>query len=822
MFNRLLQTIIAISLIFSISGILPIHAEDAPPVAPNYKFSGVKAPESPYKNTWSAFQTNLFSGSFSYQYNIIVPPGTNGLQPKITLSYNSHSARGKSGWAGSGWEIPLNYVQRDIEYTRKETSDDTLDLYLNGGKHDLVFVTPYWHTKIESFLKIEKFSGSANELGEYWLISTKDGMKYRFGHNADSEHLVRTSDTSFTRYVWRWSLDRIEDTNGNRIFLTYEENPANGEVYLKKIEYNNDKKRVVDFAYAPRSDNYKVIEQGSEILETKILKEIRVSLDSSLVRKYVLNHTLNEAENKSLLKSIVQYGKDGTSALPAITFDYQPLQKQFHPATQWSTPGNQWLRRNDDESNRIVDTFDVTGDGRPDLVKSQDEDTKYWEVWRNLKTGFKGSGQHENWETYFREIRDIRLCDPKDGDEDCQDKGASTRSSPMDFNHDGFTDIAHSDGKDHQLGLNFGTGNGFSGVVWWRLPKEDIWIRRVQKPDDLSDPDPPNLEQAFIDINGDGYPDIVEREDETRWRIWWNTGNCIRNPDSPDCFADYGIWSVEHSDGFLEEVEDDNDVRVMMADMNGDGLIDIIAGNNTNDNWYVHLNTGSEFLKEAEWTPLGLGDEDIIEIDKHTNSAKATNTKRTLTDVNGDGLPDVVQAKDGNYWDVWFNNGKGFSTVKSWDKHHFPYSTDDVQDNTYDGDDIEKESRVRRNLMDMNGDGLPDIVNYTDQSLWNVYYNTCTYPDHLLEITDMLGGTVEISYTSSMNYDHTKLPFNYWLVTSVTTNNRMPSGDHSNISTRSYSYSGGLYDYPTREFRGFANVTETLPDLQSHPHLSPG
>lgn len=105
---------------------------------PNYKFSGIKAPESPYKNTWSAFQTDLFSGSFSYTFNIDTPPGTNGLTPKITLGYNSHSAKSRPGWVGMGWEMPHSYIQRDVEYTRKDTSNDTFDLYLNGSKHDLV------------------------------------------------------------------------------------------------------------------------------------------------------------------------------------------------------------------------------------------------------------------------------------------------------------------------------------------------------------------------------------------------------------------------------------------------------------------------------------------------------------------------------------------------------------------------------------------------------------------------------------------------------------------------------------------------------------
>lgn len=81
---------------------------------PHYKFSGVKGPDSPFKNTTGAFQTDLFSGSFGYQYKIDVPPGTNGLTPDLSISYNSHSAKGKAGWVGAGWEIPLSYIQRNI------------------------------------------------------------------------------------------------------------------------------------------------------------------------------------------------------------------------------------------------------------------------------------------------------------------------------------------------------------------------------------------------------------------------------------------------------------------------------------------------------------------------------------------------------------------------------------------------------------------------------------------------------------------------------------------------------------------------------------
>ncbi|MBI5676158.1 MAG: DUF4214 domain-containing protein [Nitrospirae bacterium] len=68
-----------------------------------------------------------------------------------------------------------------------------------------------------------------------------------------------------------------------------------------------------------------------------------------------------------------------------------------------------------------------------------------------------------------------------------------------------------------------------------------------------------------------------------------------------------------------------------------------------------------------------------------------------------------------------------------------------------------------------------------------------------------------------MSYANTRLPFNYWVVSSLTTNNGM-SGAHANVSTTNFSYANGLYDFPTREFRGFGQVNETKADGSKEIH----
>ncbi len=470
---------------------------------PNYKFGGIKAPESPYKNTWSAFQTDLFSGSFSYNFNIEVPPGTNGFAPKITLSYNSHSAKGRPGWLGSGWEIPQSYIQRDIEYTRKNTADDTFDLYLNGAKHDLVYVPSEgrFHTKIETFLKIEKLSGAPNQTGEYWLVTAKDGTQFRFGYTPDAENMAATTDPEMTPCVWRWSLDQAGDSNGNPIYYRYTEIPGNGEVYLSRVEYNSERKRVVEFVLTERTDQvgtYLYVEQGSEIIETKKLSEIRVSVNGALSRKYVMNYQPNESRTSLLLTSVTPFGSDGTTSLPPVKFEYNSLHKGFSQ-TQWKTPGSgKYIRKFEKDGDMYYDTMDMNGDGLPDYVK-YDEGDRYWAVWLNEKTGF--SPVTRRWDT-FDEIRYIQDVREESG------KATNTRSSMMDFNRDGHTDLVWADGTEDYRECKYvlnGPDN-FGEIRRITMPFA-AWIRNSVKVnyDRKGKPDKaPNVEQSFFDINGTG------------------------------------------------------------------------------------------------------------------------------------------------------------------------------------------------------------------------------------------------------------------------------------------------------------------------------
>ena len=780
--------------------LLFVHNSFADDLDPHYKFARVNSPASPYKNTWGAFQTDLFSGSFGYNFSVAVPPGTNGLAPKISLSYNSHSAKGKAGWVGAGWDIPQSYIQRHIQYTRKDTTDDTFELYLDGAKHDLVFSPSEpgrYHTKVESWLKVEQKSDGANEGGHYWVVTAKDGTEYRFGHTPNSEHLLEASNMTMTRYVSRWSLDRIKDADGNCIYFTYAENPTandRGAVYLSKIEYNNDKKRVIDFILEPtdRPDSYITIEQGSETREARRLGAILVTVDGALARKYGFTYVDNTAKNRSLLSSITQYGSDGVSALPPVRFEYKELVKSFGTAQTWPTPGEgKYIRKAESDGDIYYDTMDIDGDGLPDYVKYRDcsDGLGCWSVWKNTGSGFSASTQ--TWKipesrNAIRQIKDIR-SEPGEA--------SNTRSAMFDINRDGLIDLVWADGGS-QLRTGINNGNGTFSLSSKSLPTT-AWIRDVKTVERDSDGtalNPPNVEQAFMDMNGDALPDLVKEQGGNSWHIWRNTGNG---------FADFGVWGVPQASAWLEDFEtDDNDVEVTTFDMNGDGLEDIITG--AENNWNVYLNTGSGFIHEGNWTPPGFGDDDLIDVDD------TGNVRHELIDINGDGLPDLVDPHEGAAeWDVYFNQGKGFAPRVKW---HNPKTDGFTRD-------IERETgNAKRDLLDINGDGLVDVVARTSDADWNVWLNAAVAEDLLTKVTDTLGGTVTVSYGPSAKYANTRLPFNYWVVTSQTTSNGM-TGPHAVTATISYSYAKGLYDFLSREFRGFGTVTEIRADASRSNHF---
>ncbi|MBR9704655.1 hypothetical protein GOV12_04535, partial [Candidatus Pacearchaeota archaeon] len=350
-----------------------VFAEDPPPFD--------QLPSDIYRATipkHGTLQTNIFTGAGVYSFEFKLPPGTNNLKPRLGLFYNSHNTLGKRPKnLGSGWKISENFIQRNTNFSFDNSSNDMFELFLEGVFYKLIYVQNEgrYHTEIENFIYIKNISGGNNTKGEYWIVKTKNGKTYRFGYHNSSELISNLHD-----YVVRWSLDLVNDTYDNKIYYSYNEDPYlndSGSVYPNKIEYNNDKSRIIEYIYEDldRPDLRVVFEQGNKISLSRRLKIINITSNNYLVRKYVFEYETNKADIKSLsfISNITIYGNDNVNTLSPLFLKYYDTVTNFTNNTaSWTFPDGEYFHKGftNGGTSQGLRLADINGDGLIDLVKS--------------------------------------------------------------------------------------------------------------------------------------------------------------------------------------------------------------------------------------------------------------------------------------------------------------------------------------------------------------------------------------------------------------------------------------------------------------------
>jgi len=268
----------------------------------------------------------------------------------------------------------------------------------------------------------------------------------------------------------------------------------------------------------------------------------------------------------------------------------------------------------------------------------------------------------------------------------------------------------------------------------------------------------------FIEVNGDGRSDLILVDsDSSRISIYYS------NQDGTFTYEAYTNLSRRGADHF--------------ADVNGDGLTDIITY--YYDTWWgqgeltVYFSNGNGTFTYGGTT---------------TNFPEGG--RRSFVDINGDGLTDIlITHMESHYSTIYryLSDGDGSFTYKG-------------------GTSLPRLSDIDH-FTDVNGDGLVDIITYDYDRM---SYTSSVYifmvtgngpPDLVTSIDNGNGGITTIEYTSSTKYQNSFLPFITHPVSAITIDDGL-----GNTSTTEYSYADGLYDPPTREFRGFKYVEQTNPD----------
>jgi hypothetical protein len=313
-----------------------------------------------YLPNLEGFQTDLFTGAAGYSYPLQVPPGRGGLTPKLALSYSSTgvdmlNSNAQVSYVGSGWGFDTGYVARDTRNTF-DTGDDVFALVLNGASYDLVLgADGYYHTNKEQYWKIT-FQNNK------WTVVTNDGTTYVFGDSTATRALEWRRDqwANVAKDTYTWWLSTVTDVHSNNIAYAYLQvtdttayasctaaanyDPATSPyvraMYPQTITYNGGLTQI-QFTYTARDDwtNYFPAQQcGPAPAQKNKLERIDVKThDGSglqLARRYQFTydysthpgvpyiHNGTTYYGRLTLPQIQQFGTDGTSALPAVTFDY--------------------------------------------------------------------------------------------------------------------------------------------------------------------------------------------------------------------------------------------------------------------------------------------------------------------------------------------------------------------------------------------------------------------------------------------------------------------------------------------------------------------
>ena len=279
------------------------------------------------------------SGAATYSVPIAVPPGVAGLQPHLSLVYDSSGGNGLLGMGFSLSGLPaITRGRREIEPDGAKgaiTYDQDDRFFLDGqrliatGRVDYTASGQHYRTEIESFQDVTAIGAATAGSPIYFEVRTRDGLTMSFGSTDDSRIQVADMNPPVTMalpQVRVWALSQVTDRFGNVIVIHYDKDPSelnipgipNGSYRPLEIDYGQNS---VKFSYENRPDLLPASAGGYIILETKRLKQIRTYTDNQLVFTYGLAYTSGLPTGRSQLASLTLTG--GAISYPSTTFAWQ-------------------------------------------------------------------------------------------------------------------------------------------------------------------------------------------------------------------------------------------------------------------------------------------------------------------------------------------------------------------------------------------------------------------------------------------------------------------------------------------------------------------
>lgn len=773
-------------------------------LAPRPAFAALKAPSltlpsggGAIRGIGEVFRTNPANGTAGFDIPLPTTSAPHGPTPQLSLSYDAGQGNGPFG---AGWSVAIPQIARSTDKRLPEYRDaENSDLFVLSGAEHLVpgqrvetsaEVVERFRPRIEGlFARIERVTEKA--LGEvYWRSTSRDNVTSYFGTSAAS----RIADPANPNHVFAWLLARTEDDRGHVVEYTYKAEDLSGvdatkpseshrlsglspivNRYPKSIRYGNtapsdastcmfelifDYGEHAEQAPSPqesadwpcRLDAFSSYRAGFEIRTYRLCRRVLMfhhfaSLGGfELVRSLDLGYSENSSMTKLTSAHVTGYAANqertgySLKSTPSISLTYaEPVFDTRVRDLDDSEVGEELPRM---ALGARVQWTDLDGEGLPGLLADWDGAIRYH---RNLG-GILGPA------TTLASAPGLSAL-------------ASGGSQLMNVAGTGTLAMLTRPGPG--AGFHERTSNGWGPFVPFKEQPVVDW-------------NDANL--RLVDLNGDGLDDLlITRGDYLEWhpslgRDGFGPARTVPLPRDEEKGA-----RVIFADGTAS---------VMLADMSGDGLADLVRITYSGVSYWPNLGQGRFGPQVSMDRPPFLEPQSQFDA-----------RRIRMADVDGSGTADLLYfTEDG--MSVFMNQGgNGFAPGLM----HPGITADALR--TLSIIDLFGVGTACVVWAPVDSGGAPPPLRVADLL-------ASTKPHLLVELDNAMGGQVRLHHAPSTKFylgDQragrpwiTKLPFPVQVIDRVETYDAV---SRTRLVT-TYAYHHGHYDADEHEFRGFGMVEQ--------------
>ena len=456
-------------------------------------------------------------GQANYEIPIPAIPGTGGVVPHLSITYNSSN---RSGLLGYGFDLTglsvIGRVPQNLALDGRVgevtfTADDRFAL--DGARlvvTDIVnTLQRVYSTEVKNYARVTAYGPEGDPTS--FTVETKDGITYEYAANT---RILQPSSTAPSLF---WMLTRATDTSGNYFTVTYQGNNEYNEIYPTRIDYTGNTVAglqpyaSVRLSYTDRPDTAYTYLYGHIVRHLKCISNIGIYYGNSMVREYRMGYTVNNYHK--LLTSVTEVAPNNT--------EKNPTQFQWHTVDNLTVSG-QDIQTVTNLNHVTLHVGDFNGDGKDDYVALPADDSAPYNGWQLFTcngSAFSNAGNGSLYNNYL----------PK-------------QVAVADFNGDGRADLAIMSKLNNSydmVRIYLSTGTGFLESQYLAAFNRSFHI-------------------LPIEINGDGASDLLLTFDD-------DDDYCIYK--SPILSLISPIVSATCS----QEWD-----KVISVDINGDGLTDVI------------------------------------------------------------------------------------------------------------------------------------------------------------------------------------------------------------------------------------------------------